>query len=61
MSETGLEKRWRKKEGSFQYKGVEVRVVDLPGTYSLSSYSMEEEIARDYIVREKPDVVVKCG
>ncbi len=47
-----------KKEGSFQYKGVEVRVVDLPGTYSLSSYSMEEEIARDYIVREKPDVVV---
>jgi ferrous iron transport protein B len=47
-----------KKEGCFHFKGVEVRVVDLPGTYSLSSYSMEEEIARDYIVKEKPDVVV---
>jgi ferrous iron transport protein B len=47
-----------KKEGSFHFKGVDVRVIDLPGTYSLSSYSMEEEITRDYIVKEKPDVVI---
>ncbi len=33
-------------------------VVDLPGTYSLTANSPEEEIARDYIVREKPDVIV---
>jgi ferrous iron transport protein B len=44
--------------GEFQYKGQQIEVVDLPGTYSLSSYSPEEEIARDYIVREKPDVVI---
>ena len=44
--------------GRFWHKGYEVEVIDLPGTYSLSSYSPEEEIARDYIVHEKPDVVV---
>jgi len=44
--------------GHFQFKGREIEVIDLPGTYSLSSYSPEEEIARDYIVQEKPDVVV---
>jgi len=44
--------------GRFRHKGYEVEVIDLPGTYSLSSYSPEEEIARDYIVHEKPDVVV---
>jgi ferrous iron transport protein B len=44
--------------GHFQYKRRQIEVVDLPGTYSLSSYSPEEEIARDCIVREKPDVVV---
>ena len=47
-----------KKEGSFQYKDVKVRLVDLPGTYSLSAFSPEEVIARDFIVQEKPDVVV---
>jgi ferrous iron transport protein B len=44
--------------GKFWHKGYEVEVIDLPGTYSLSSYSPEEEIARDYIVHGKPDVVV---
>jgi ferrous iron transport protein B len=44
--------------GRFQHKGRQIEVIDLPGTYSLSSYSPEEEIARDYIIREKPDVVV---
>jgi len=47
-----------KKEGSFQYKGKQINVVDLPGTYSLTAYSLEEVIARDYVIKEKPDLVV---
>jgi ferrous iron transport protein B len=47
-----------KKEGLCRYEDHEIRVVDLPGTYSLSAYSLEEVIARDYIIEEKPDVVV---
>ena len=46
-----------KKEGIYR-KNKEVIVLDLPGTYSLSPYSAEEIVARDYIVKEKPDVVV---
>lgn len=46
-----------KKEGIYK-KNKEVFVLDLPGTYSLSPYSAEEIIARDYIVKDKPDVVV---
>jgi len=47
-----------KKEGVWQHKGREYQVVDLPGTYSLTAYSLEEIIARNYIVDEHPDVVV---
>lgn len=47
-----------KKEGVWKHNGQEFTVVDLPGTYSLTAYSLEEVIARDYIVEEKPDVVV---
>lgn len=47
-----------KKEGSFSYQGVEITVVDLPGTYSLSAYSLDERIARDFLLHEAPDVVV---
>lgn len=47
-----------KKEGTFKHKGKEIRIVDLPGTYSLSAFSPEEVIARDFIVQEKPDLVV---
>ena len=47
-----------KKEGSFKYKGKKIDVIDLPGTYSLTAYSVEEIVARDYIVEEKPDVVI---
>jgi small GTP-binding protein len=47
-----------KREGIFKYNGLTIEVVDLPGTYSLSAYSPEEEIARSFIVKEKPDVVV---
>ena len=47
-----------KKEGAFEYNNVHFKVVDLPGTYSLSAYSIEEIIARNFIVEEKPDIVV---
>jgi ferrous iron transport protein B len=47
-----------KKEGVFHHQDWEVHVVDLPGTYSLSAYSPEEQIARDYIVRQHPDLVI---
>lgn len=47
-----------KKEGTCKYNGYEIRVIDLPGTYSLTAYSIEEVVARDFIIKEKPDVVV---
>lgn len=47
-----------KKEGEFEYNGVTVNIVDLPGTYSLTAYSPEEIIARDYIIEDRPDVVI---
>ena len=46
------------KVGSFTYHGKRYTVVDLPGTYSLTANSEEERITRDYILRERPDVVV---
>jgi len=46
-----------KKEGVYK-KNKEITILDLPGTYSLSPYSAEEIIARDYIVKEKPDAVI---
>ncbi len=46
-----------KKEGIYK-RDKEIVILDLPGTYSLSPYSAEEIIARDYIVKEKPDVVI---
>ncbi len=47
-----------KAEGTLNFKGKEIYVIDLPGTYSLTAYSMEELIARDYIISEKPDIIV---
>jgi small GTP-binding protein len=47
-----------KKEGSRSFKGHNIKVVDLPGVYSLTAYSLDEIIARDFVVDEKPDVVV---
>lgn len=47
-----------RKEGSRHYKDAELHIVDLPGTYSLTAYSAEELIARNFIIEEKPDVVV---
>ena len=46
------------KEGTLTHRGTKVQVVDLPGTYSLTAYSAEELVARNFILREKPDVVV---
>ncbi len=45
-------------EGGFYYQGREIRLVDLPGTYSLAAQSPEEVIARNYILSGEPDVVV---
>lgn len=39
-------------------QGICITVVDLPGTYSLAAYSMEEEIARDFLVEARPQLVV---
>jgi ferrous iron transport protein B len=47
-----------KREGSRAFHGGEMRLVDLPGTYSLTAYSLDEVIARDFVLEEKPDVVV---
>jgi Fe2+ transport system protein B len=48
-------------QGTFRYKGVEYRLVDLPGTYSLLANSTEEEVARDFIYFGNPDVTVVVG
>ena len=47
-----------KKEGKVEINKEEVKVIDLPGVYSLSPYSNEEIISRDYIIKENPDVVI---
>jgi len=45
-------------EGRIKYKGYAINIVDLPGTYSLTAYSIDEIIARNFVVEEKPDVVI---
>lgn len=47
-----------KKESTITYNGNTLKVIDLPGTYSLTAYSVEEVVARNVIINEKPDVVV---
>lgn len=47
-----------KLEGTFRRRGVVGRVVDLPGTYSLSAFSPEEVIARDYLLTRAADAVI---
>jgi ferrous iron transport protein B len=47
-----------KREGVRVYKGYDIYVYDLPGIYSLTAYSMDEVVARDFIINEKPDIVV---
>ncbi|NLV18528.1 MAG: ferrous iron transport protein B [Bacteroidetes bacterium] len=45
-------------EGTLYYKGYTIDVFDLPGIYSLTTYSVEEVISREYIIKQKPDVVI---
>ncbi len=45
-------------EGTLSFEGYEITVIDLPGIYSFSTFSMEEMVSRDYIALEKPDVVL---
>jgi len=47
-----------KKEGICNYQGYHIKVIDLPGVYSLTAYSPDEVIARNFIVEAKPDAVV---
>ncbi|MCG6972861.1 MAG: ferrous iron transport protein B [Desulfobacterales bacterium] len=47
-----------KKEGNVKHAGYDLKIVDLPGTYSLTPFSIEEIVARDYILEERPDVVI---
>ncbi len=47
-----------KKEGQLNYLGKTLNIVDLPGIYSLSAASLDERVARDFIVNQKPDLVV---
>ncbi len=47
-----------KKEGKITHDNMDASIVDLPGIYSLSPYSMEEIVTRNYILDEKPDLIV---
>ncbi|HBW37984.1 ferrous iron transport protein B [Desulfosporosinus sp. BICA1-9] len=47
-----------RKSGVVKRASQEIELIDLPGTYSLTAYSQEEIITREYIIREKPDVVM---
>ncbi|MFH1625865.1 MAG: ferrous iron transport protein B [Pseudomonadota bacterium] len=49
-----VEKKW----GRIKHGDVGIKIVDLPGTYSLTAYSLEELVARNFVVEERPDVVV---
>ncbi|MGQ9718590.1 MAG: ferrous iron transport protein B [Nitrososphaerales archaeon] len=45
-------------EGTLHFKGYTIDIIDLPGIYSLSTYSLEELVSRKYIVVERPDIVI---
>ncbi|MCT7572306.1 ferrous iron transport protein B [Aliarcobacter butzleri] len=47
-----------KKVGFFKYQDYKIQMVDLPGTYSFSSYSLEERVAKEYIINENPDIII---
>ncbi len=47
-----------KKEGRYIYRGEEIHVIDLPGIYGFTVKSMDEKITKNFIVRNRPDVVV---
>ena len=45
-------------EGVLRFRGRELTILDMPGIYSLSTFSIEERVASDYLIREKPDIVI---
>ena len=47
-----------KVEGSMKFQGYDLQLVDLPGTYSLTSYTMEEVVARQYVQSDEVDVII---
>ena len=47
-----------KRVGRMSYKGYKFMLVDLPGTYSMTSYSLEERIARNFLLKERPNIVL---
>ena len=47
-----------KVEGSMRFQDYDIKLVDLPGTYSLTSYTMEESVSRDFILSSDVDVVI---
>jgi len=47
-----------KKEGKTVLNNIRAHFIDLPGIYSLQAYTIDEKIARDYLVKEKPDIVL---
>ena len=47
-----------KREGLHEYKNIQFRFIDLPGIYSLTAYSLDEVVTRDFLLEEKPDIVI---
>jgi len=45
-------------EGRYEFKGHQYELIDLPGIYSFSAYSLDEKVAREFILKDKPDLVV---
>ncbi|MEA1973461.1 MAG: ferrous iron transporter B, partial [Candidatus Cloacimonadota bacterium] len=46
------------KEGNYTHKNTDIQVIDLPGIYSFSAYSLDEKVSREFILNENPDLVV---
>ena len=46
------------KEGVLEHQGTRITITDLPGTYSMTAYSVEELVARDYLISHRPEVVI---
>ena len=47
-----------KKEGYCEHNGIEYTIVDLPGIYSLTAYSADEVVTRDFVLHDKPDIII---
>jgi ferrous iron transport protein B len=47
-----------KKSGTLSIADIEIELIDLPGVYSLSSYSPEEEVTRDFILQDSPELII---